>query len=160
MIVIRPALRSDAEWVGEHLRHEDAQEVRTVTGLNPALSVLRAYLLSFECYAVYPATLGRKPCALFGVGGDSSTETLGVVWFLATDAARGLGVSLLREANYWLDHLARHFSGGIYNYADERNTLHLRWCRLTGFTLGDTIDINGYPFRHIHRLAGAVPLVY
>lgn len=156
MIVVRPALRSDAEWVGQHLRSEDEQEVRTVAGkLDPALSVLRAFDTAKECYAVYPASLD-KPCALFGVGNYLNTG-YGIVWFLATDAAKGLGVSLLREANLWLDHLARHYMHGIFNYADARNTLHLRWCRLTGFTFGDTKIINGYPFRYIHRHAGAVP---
>lgn len=162
MIVIRPSALADAEWVGEHLRDADAQEVQTATGANPLVAVLRAFAISSECFSIFRSERGRvmgTPCALFGVVPDLGNAGYGVVWLLATDDIRGAGISLLRVADRWLDYLSRSYPKGLHNYADQRNTLHIRWCKLSGFTLGALHDIGGFPFQYIHRPSGAPQLV-
>lgn len=155
MIVIRPSSLADAEWVGEHLRDADDTEVRTVSELRPSLSVLRAFALSSECFSIFRAERGRVsdlPCALFGVVPDTAHDGYGIVWFVATDDIRGAGISLLREADRWLDYMTRSFPNGLHNVADMRNTLHIRWCVLSGFTVTrEPFTIGGFPFQYIHR---------
>lgn len=162
VIEIRPSILADAEWVGEHLRDADAAEVRAATGASPVLSVLRSFAISTECYSIFRAERGRvmaTPCALFGVVPDLRNAGYGIVWLLATDDIRGAGISLLRAADGWLDHLSRNYPKGLHNYADKRNTLHIRWCKLAGFALGELRDIGGESFQYIHRTSGAPQLV-
>lgn len=153
MILIRPATSEDVSWVAERLRAEDAEEIRTASQKDPVEIVHRAFSLSRETYAVYLGRdrLSKHPAALFGVSGEGQR---GAVWFLATDDIKGFGLTILLEAPYWLNHLSRHYPDGLHNYADLRNTLHIRWCQLTGFTLGNTVDLRGFPFVHIHRPSG------
>jgi hypothetical protein len=157
VIVFRPSTAADAEWVGSRLREADATEVQTVTGETPLPSVLRAFALSTECYSIYRAERGRvseKPCALFGVVPDERHAGYGIVWFLATDDIRGAGISLLREADRWLDAMCKPYPLGLHNLADMRNTLHIRWCVLSGFVVTrEPQIIGGFPFQYIHRPA-------
>lgn len=158
MIDVRPCLRSDAEFVGAHLRAEDAEECRAASGLEPLPCTLRAFDSSRECYAIYVGRdkLQSTPAAVFGVVG---TGEAGTVWLLATDAIRGHALSIVLQAPLWLDHIARHYPAGLQSLADKRNALHIRWCQVTGFTLGATVEVNGHPFKHIHRPQGATRLV-
>lgn len=153
MIYVRPATAEDIVHVATHLRADDRQEVEHVGG-----SVAEAAAYAEECYALF-STAKVLPVGLFGVTADPTCAARGIVWFLATDELRGSQFSLLRESKRWLDHLSRFFPEGLHNYADTRNTLHLRWCALTGFVTGDDRDIHGIPFRYIHRLPGAAHLV-
>lgn len=155
MIVIRPSTLVHAEWVGEHLRDADNTEVRTASDLKPSLSVLRAFALSSECFSIFRAERGRvsdRPCALFGVVPDTQRDGYGLVWFVATDDIKGAGISLLRESEGWLDYMTRSFPNGLHNFADMRNTLHIRWCVLSGFKVTrEPVNIGGFPFQYIHR---------
>lgn len=155
MIVIRPATREDAVWLSSRLRSEDKREVETATGLSPEEVVPFSFHMSEqECYTVRRVVDGRvavDPVAIFGVTPDPTNDTLGIVWLLGTSDLRLCALSVVREAGYWLNHLARRYSGGLHNYADSRNSLHIRWSQLTGFTLGSPIEIRGAPFIPIHR---------
>ena len=158
MIYFAPASRVDAEWVGANLRAEDAEECRTASGLEPLPCTLRAFDASREVYALFVGRdkLDSNAAALFGVAGDGET---GTVWFLATDAIRGHSLTILQRSAPWITHLARHYPAGLHSLADIRNSLHIRWCQLAGFTLGPTVEINGMPFRYIHRPTGVQQLV-
>lgn len=158
MIYVRPCLRSDAAEVGAHLRAEDAEECRAASGLEPLPCTLRAFDASREAYSIFVGRdrLEKTAAAVFGVVDDGEA---GVVWLLATDAIRGHALSIVTQANTWLDHIARHYPAGLHSLADKRNSLHIRWCQLTGFTLGENVEVRGLPFTYIHRPQGATSLV-
>jgi hypothetical protein len=154
MILIRPATLEDALWLSSRLRSDDRREVETATGRSPEEVVPESFQMSDECFTVRRVVDGKlhpDPVALFGACPNPRTPALGVVWFLGSDAVRLCALSVIRESGYWLDHLSRRYAEGLYNYADSRNSLHVRWCQLTGFTLGTPIDLNGVPFLPIHR---------
>lgn len=155
MILIRPATMQDAEIIGTHLRPDDEREVQTSTGQPGAAVVPLALQTSREAYTVWRVIAGlpRIPIAMFGV--TNGTHGSGVVWFLGTDDIRSCSLAIVRESRKWLDHMSRHYVG-LYNFADLRNDLHIRWCKLTGFTLGDTTQLNGSPFVFIHRSSPCV----
>lgn len=154
MIVVRPASIEDAIWLSSRLRAEDVQEVETATGLSPQRIVPLCFQHSDECYTVRRVVDGRvaiDPVAIFGSRVDQADTSRGVIWLLGTPDIRLCALSMVREAGYWLNHMSRRFSKGLYNYADVRNTLHVRWCQLAGFTLGETVIIGGSPFHTIQR---------
>lgn len=151
MVYARPATAEDVVHVANNLRPEDAREIAAVGGDLAAAFVDSAG----QCFTAF-STRKVLPVALFGAVPDGD---FGTVWFVATQELRGDQMSLLRESRRWLDHLSRPFPSGLHNYADARNDLHIRWCQLTGFTMGATVDIHGVPFQYIHRPPGAPHLV-
>lgn len=153
MILFRPAIEEDVIHVAANLREADRRELATTGG-----DVAKAFCHSTECFAVF-STAKVNPVGLVGVVPDDADPDRGIVWFVATDQLRGSQISLLRESRRWLDYLSRHYANGLYNYADSRNDAHIRWCQLTGFTFGGTVDIHGVPFVHITRYHGAPHLV-
>jgi hypothetical protein len=148
MIVIRPATLEDAVWLSSRLRSEDAREVETGTGRKPEEVLPESFQAAEECYTVrrvFEGKLRPNPVALFGVASG------GIVWFLGSDEVRLCALSIVREAPVWLDYMSRRYPGGLWNFADSRNSLHVRWCHLTGFTLGAPVPIRDVPFYYIHR---------
>lgn len=151
---MRPATLEDATWLSSRLRSEDAQEVETSTGRKPEEVLPASFHASDECYTVRRVLDGKvlpNPVALFGVTSG------GIVWFLGSDEVRLCALSIVREAPAWLDYMSRRHPGGLWNYADSRNSLHVRWCYLTGFTLGEPASINGVSFYYIHRPSCVTP---
>jgi hypothetical protein len=149
ILTVRPARPSEAEWLGERLREEDAREVQTATGRSPREIVPLSLALSPDCYTVRLADNGKvaaDPFAIFGCSPDRSVEGLGVMWLLCSDAVRHAPISLLREAHYWVKHFARMYPAGLYNYVDTRNSLHVRWLKLLGFVFHDTVKRGGVDF--------------
>jgi hypothetical protein len=161
MIVIRPATLEDAVWLSSRLRSEDAQEIETATGRSPQEILPESFGMSQECFTVRRVFEGKllpQPVALFGVAPSPLVPShAGIVWFLGTDEVRLCALSIIREAPAWLDFMSRRFSEGLFNVADSRNTLHIRWCQLTGFTLMQAIPLNGVPFHPIHRPSCVTP---
>lgn len=154
MIVIRPAVREDAIWLSSRLRAEDAREVVTSTGRSPHEVLPESFDVSEECFTVRRVVEGKvhpDPVALFGV------TSLGVVWFLGSDDVRLCALSIVLEAPAWLNYMSRRHPMGLWNFADSRNSAHIRWCHLTGFTLGEPQTIHGVPFYYIHRPACVTP---
>lgn len=155
MILIRPATEGDAAFIGAYLRSDDEIEVRTSTGQPGKKVVPWAFDTARESYTIFGAPLGSpspNPCAIFGVTDDPTREGYGIVWFLATNDIRLHGLSALKEATCWLDHMSRHYSLALHNMADERNRLHIRWAKLAGFQKGKIpLRHNGHRFIHIIR---------
>lgn len=154
MIVIRPAQVADVTHVASRLRLEDEREVMTSAGQPGTTVVPQSFKLSRECYTVWyvnEAALTSVPCALFGV--CDGPDDVGIVWMLCTDDVRHCAMSLVRESEYWLNHMTRHYPRGLHARADARNDLHLRWCRLSGFYKTGSEQVNGFRFIHIHRMA-------
>jgi len=155
ILTIRPAVRSEAEWLGANLREDDRREVETAAGLPAEQVVPLSFDQSRECYTIRLSTQRQtvedEPCVIFGVTDDPHNKDVGIMWLLGTPRMRRAALSILREAPKWLDHFNRIYTGGIHNFVDTRNDLHVRWLLLTGFAMGDTYMLNGVPFVHVMR---------
>jgi hypothetical protein len=138
-------------YVAEHLRADDAREVNTATGLDPAVAVVRGVEKSLLSYVVHSEREHQRwvPIAVFGVA-PSTVDGCGAVWFLSTDLTRKEMVAIRRSTPYWLDQLGRGFKT-LHNLLDMRNMSHLRWCLKVGFNPGEIVRVNGKPFIHIYR---------
>src|SRR5690606_1275396 len=91
--------------------------------------------------------------ALFGVVEDRANPRFGVVWAVGSDRlVRRHRKGLVAHARQWLAHLGEGYER-LWNYADARNEVHLRFlrflgCRWNGRTrLGpDLLDFVGFEF--------------
>jgi hypothetical protein len=154
ILTTRPALLSDALWIGERLRPEDKREVETLAAV-PAVDAVQ---WSFACSAeVYTWRLqdsrGRieeGPAAIFGVT-PGFHEGTGCPWLVATSEIIRAPISILREAQHWMDHFHQKYPQGLFNLVDARNGLHLRWLWLLGFKELGRHSVRGNEFVHVHR---------
>lgn len=158
MILVLPAEQWEAEYVGDHLRPEDRREVEASSGTAASVVVPRAFSISSQCYSMRYRNgqhVDAQPYAIFGVAPDQFNPQLGIVWLLATPNIRKAWLSTLKCSSTLLDLMSQRYPAGLHNLVDMRNTLHMRWLKLTGFTLGKVIPLNGQRFIHAHRLPGA-----
>lgn len=153
ILTIRPATREDAVSIAPRLRPEDKQEIEIATGQSATEVVPLAFDTSTECYTVRltdrHGRIEPDPSAIFGVAKD--TETLGVLWMLASSEIVRAPMSILREAQHWVAEFHRRYPGGLHNLVWSENDLHLRWLRLLGFEEGKTLQLHGHTFIHVYR---------
>lgn len=154
-LTIRPATVIEAKWLGHNLREEDRREVETATGMAASAVVPASLSTSRECYTARRAGtegyIEQDPFLCFGVADDPRNDGAGIIWLLATDKIRGANLSVLREASYWIDAWLRKYPCGLHNIVDARNSLHLRWLKLLGFSFEKNVEINGQTFIHAIR---------
>jgi hypothetical protein len=148
-MVVHEATLEDVRAMSSRLRPEDAREIETGCGLAPDKGLELSFLLSVQCYVIRP-TEDAEPVAIFGVGPDAFNREKGIVWMLATTDVSKHALGVIEVSRQALDYFLTLYPRGLHNLADARNTLHIRWCQLMGFTLGETKEVRGQDFIHIN----------
>lgn len=145
---IRPATSRDAFWVIRKLRKADKREVETSSGLSAVEGVLASCRLSQE---LYTGTLegDPNPCLVFGCRPDPEDPTVGVIWLLGTDRMLAGRLAVVRAARKQIKEWLQKYQA-LHNVADCRNTLHLRWLKLMGFSFGPVVQVNEHPFQYFY----------
>lgn len=142
MPFVKPARKADVQYVLQNLRTEDKQELE-------AAGQFRASGNIWAAFATHPVLKRVRPFLVFGVELDDTRANWASPWLLATPEVESKTLWVAKESRRWLDYffLKYHL---LQNVADIRNTGHLRWIAALGFSLGDTIELNGLPFRHFY----------
>jgi hypothetical protein len=155
ILTVRPAVQSDVAFVASRLRPEDKQEIEVLSGAEAQTAIECSHAFSLETYSVRLETphgrIAEDPAALFGVACAPIEEGLGVIWMVATSEIHRAPISILREAQHWMDHFHRVFPEGLFNIVDARNGLHLRWLWLLGFKELGRHQVRGHEFVHVYR---------
>jgi hypothetical protein len=127
-MLIREATLADAVWLADHLREEDLRELNSAqSGRLPKAILARA--LGVSSYAF----VAQKPEGLVCIGGVAPIgDGAGSAWLLGSDLMTGNKLALGRVSRQCVDLMHRDHRI-IYNHADSRNALHLRWLRWCGF---------------------------
>jgi len=128
----RPSVVADILPVATAMRTEDQAEVKAGCGQTPAEALLFCYFKGSPCMTM----LGRsgKPVGMWGVVDQG--DGLGRIWLLATDELvtdKPNSIQFLRQAKPWLKAMLERYDV-LFNYADARNEVHLKWLRWMGFT--------------------------
>lgn len=132
---VRPATVADALALGPNLRDEDEREARAASGLPPDQALAVNLGMSKEAYTMH------KDGELAGMFGVCPTDqpTVGRVWLLATPVLVANWLTFLRHARTGRDWLHQSYPI-LWAFADERNTVHIKWLEWMGFTI-----INRHP---------------
>jgi hypothetical protein len=147
---VREYRPGDAEFIAAHMRGDDVREVAAASGLEPLTAIHR----SAEASGILCTIQGRHPAGVFGVVPVDAES--GVVWLLGTDelVTNPLRREFLKEGRNYLDRL-HTFRPLLFNYIDERNTLHVRWLKWMGCTIinrHETFGVERRPFLEFVRL--------
>lgn len=138
----REASLQDVHDVAQKLRAADAREIRAM-GFEPELGLEMSWRSSTQRYTM--VTPEGVPIGMFGVGPAHHISELvgastGCVWMVGSDEIKKVKVPFLRGCEQWLDLLHRDY-GVLWNWADARNNLHLRWLEWLGFKIIGTAPI-------------------
>lgn len=132
VVEFRAIQPGDVEHIAQHLRDQDAAELRA-NGERDALAALRRSVE--ESAVVVVATAHGEPGCMFGcVPGGTLLAPSAVVWMVGTHLVPQHQRVLARLAPRYI--LAMHARfGRLYNAVHASNTLAVRWLKRMGFVL-------------------------
>lgn len=146
---VRPATLEDCAFLAPRLRQADVTEMQALDGSDPYRGLVESLSASHIANVIEHDGV---PFAIYGGAPDDmcSDCTVGISWLLGTDDLKRHSTWFIRNCRRLLDEVHEVFPT-LHNYADVRNTVHLRWLRWSGFTLGETVPRNGTHFIHHWR---------
>ena len=133
-IEIRPASRSDLDYVGANLRAADFEEFIMSSGRDPRLAFSRRAQGSHDLSC---GLVDGTPACIFGV---MPQDGWAAPWFMGTDKIEGRAVArlMLTHGRELLDKWADEF-GFLENSVYDRNTLHKKYIKALGCTLAPEV---------------------
>lgn len=131
--------------IAHNLRAIDKKEVIAMTGEHDVYkSLYKALSLEGEQYT---AEVDGDIVAIFGVAPHSLNRSVGIPWFLGTDAINNLKREMLKDSSYFVTKWSTEFHL-LFNYVHEDNKRSIRWLKWLGFDVKDKVtEFNGEFFR-------------
>ena len=120
-IIIRQASLDDVPDIACNLLPDDYREIVEGAGLNPVLSI------SLDLHTTECVVFVTEKQGLLGIGGVSPD---GCIWMHCTPAVKEIPLLFCKVARKWLDQYTHPV---LFNYADIRNTTHLKLLKHLGF---------------------------
>jgi hypothetical protein len=124
--VIKPATPDLAFKTAPYLRWQDQRELKS-SGYHPILGLVLSVEASDAPIVFY--TPKGDIAGFAGVCKDESNH--GVVWMLCTPAVEEMPILFCKDARKWINAQADYQL--LYNVADPRNYLHMRFLKHLGF---------------------------
>ncbi len=126
-MTVRESVLHDCYEIAENIREADRREILAMSGAEPLEAMVSSFMCSDE-----PRTIlaGDTPVAMFGAG--FVEPGVGMGWLMGTDGIHDIPMQFLRETKYELEQLHDTYEM-LFNYVDERNTVHVKWLRWLGF---------------------------
>lgn len=143
-VEIREVRPGDVDFVAEHMRAADIEEVRA-SGHEPFDALQRSLAVSAMAWC---AEVKGMPAALFGVAPlGVALDPRGAPWFLGTDAVPRSRRALAALTPRYIAQMLGAFPH-LINCVHSRNTVAVAWLERSGFVLGATFDhpATGEPF--------------
>jgi hypothetical protein len=115
------------------MRPEDVAEVYANSGLSPLVALTISFANSAQCYTIVNDR--DEVCGMYGVVNDTLEPIkVGLVWMLASPKLFEGKRQFIKECRTYIDKLQEDYDL-LYNYVDERNTVHIRWIEWSGFKI-------------------------
>ena len=109
------------------MREADRHECLAAAGMPGELALLLSVEISEETYTMVNPS--GTPVGICGIA-EGHTPYDKQVWMLATDELLRYRRLFLKESLKWIDGLTDRYT--LWNYVDERNTLHIEWLEWIG----------------------------
>lgn len=134
---VRDLQEGDLEFLADNLRDADKREIEAASGLSNPLTALRLSVPASANLKIIEFERGR-PCAIYGT--SQQVTPVASVWLLATTDVEKHAVPFLRYSRPNMRRLFETTGAKVfYNYTHVPNTLHHKWLRWCGASLGDVV---------------------
>lgn len=150
--VVRKATKADAQYIAKRLRKADLLELKANTASDPSVALMAGVWQSNPCYSLL---VYGEPVI---IGGLVPKKDVGVIWMLGTDKVNLIKRPLLRACKEWINYFLE-LKPILFNYIHEKNTLHIKWLRLLGFSIiskKDNFGLNGENFYEFVKIKNHV----
>ena len=149
---VRPARPDDELLLIPYLRKEDADECWAL-GMAPDKALIDSVAISTSCYSIVK---GDDIIGMFGCGPSALQDdrlSIGCVWLLGSSRIQDIRYTFLRQCKHWTSVLHTDYDV-LWNWADARNDVHLKWLRWLGFKIIQTasVGVNGEEFHQFLRI--------
>ncbi|WP_412058440.1 hypothetical protein [Bartonella sp. DGB2] len=137
---IKPTIQTDLDELNTLARFEDKREVEDITG-RPLIDNLEyGYLNAQPCISA--RTLDGQLLAIIGIVPDSKLNheiygRFGRIAMVGTQALPRHRTAVLRGSQAYLKTLEKDYDF-LHNVCDARNSLHIKWLKWLGFSVGET----------------------
>lgn len=128
---IVPALPEHIEYVAEHMRQADQDELWASSHSLPLESLVNAKSRSVECWT---GLINGEPICVFGVTPISLVTGLAAPWMLGTDKLEDHAMTFLRRSRRVVASWKEEYRL-LFNYVDARNTVAIQWLDWLGFDI-------------------------
>lgn len=155
--LMRPATASDIAHVVPRLRPADLSEIRAAVGLPASVAVPLCAESSDRLWALVAPD--GEPCALLGTQPVFGQTSYGWVWMVATPVLEKHASVFLRRCRAALPEVYGPFTV-LTNFADLRNSKHIKWLAFMGFKFIRVIPEFGSGGTPFVEFAGISPCVY
>lgn len=132
-IIVCDATVSDALYIAENMRRDDAIEVMASHNHTPAEAMSISVSKSAVAYTV--KYRGKIVC-MFGANPTSMFGKRATIWLLGTDDMRSCGYLIARHGRVFVDRLLELWPY-LDNYVYCKNLLSIRWLKIMGAKFGD-----------------------
>jgi len=126
---VRPSTYNDCFEMARHMREEDKEEVRILSGSSPLSALIDGFNISKKCWTV---VYEGKPTAMFGVVAVKGEAAL--PWMLATDDLKSIKKSFLSQCKVYVQEMFEvSNSNTLFNICWSNNKVHVNWLKWLGF---------------------------
>lgn len=146
-LTVRPSVPEDVAFLAPRLRKEDLRSV-LASGSPSAEDALNSVLIHSDLCLTANDQFGN-PVLMFGTIPNPQDDTLGHVWFMASDSLDTCKTSLLREARRYVTVFLRKYTI-LSSFIDCRAPVRRRWLRSCGFEFFGAITGPG-PGGHVFQ---------
>lgn len=126
-IVVRHSTKADVDYLKDHLRQSDIQEIWSSDHITPEEALKQGLEKSIFCCTV----LNGSPIAMFGIVPETVLGQKASVWFLASKDLKNIKRRFLRHSKYFIN-LMLDFYPYLHNYVDNNNKDSIDWLRYCG----------------------------
>lgn len=119
-------------YVSNHLRSADFDEVFAATGESPHLDVIESWEQSSRRCMIFDKD--SRPVAVLGVRPLEAFSRIGIIWLLGADGLDKMKKFFLRISKPVIKEMMVGYDI-IYSYVDSRYDKALRWLEWCGFTV-------------------------
>lgn len=152
MLTSRTSTVFDIPHLATDMRPEDIAEVKAYSGLCPLMALSLAIVSSKKCFTIVNDK--DEVCGMYGIVQDPMYHESAKIWMLASPKILLERSSFIRQCRSYIDAIQEDYKL-LYNYVDERNTVHIRWLEWCGFRIinrCENFGAQGKPFLHFVRL--------
>lgn len=150
-IVVRDAKKTDVDYLKDHLKQSDIDEVRASHNYMPEEALRISLEKSLFCYTVE----NSHPIAMFGVCAENILDEKAVIWLLGSNDMEKIQIRFLLNCRKFIKYFLTAYPY-LENYVDERNKKTIRWLKFCGFTVESAVPygVNNLPFCNFYIKRG------
>jgi hypothetical protein len=144
-LIVRDMHPDDVQYIADHMRPSDIQEIWAVGHRTPIESLIRAITISNR---VYTAEWNGVPTAIFGTAETNDPEVASI-WMLGTDCVQNIWFRSIVASREVLPELVIGYRR-LFNMVDARNTRSIKWLEWLGANIHEPkpYGVDGLPFRY------------